>query len=275
MAVAGAALGAPAAMLAEQEACYASFCEAMRLIITCKDFNKESFKQRPLKLSEAYVLLWHNSGTGGLGKSKSSIHLRTGAFAAVIVDLFVLGKIDIVPDSTHLGCEQHQNMAVKVLDSSRTGTYLDNAGFNHIVTYAKAHPEKNKSLRDWFEREQQECCVSVTLKNLIKRKILGDVHTGFFGMFHKYPTKDASFEEVLDAEMKQVSLKECKPDSFMLSLLTLSRTADNFFSFVDPILEKHFTKEEYKIAKENIKVIVQSQGAVLRSPKLNRKKFNV
>ena len=275
MAVAGAALGAPAAMLAEQEACFASFTDAMRLIVTCKDFNKTDFHRRPLKLSEAYVLLWHNSGTGGLDGSKSSIHLRTGAFAAILVDLLILDKIAIVADTVHLGCEQHQNWAVKVLDPTPTGTYLDNAGFNHIVAYHHAHPEKNKLLRDWFEREERACSVSVTLKNLVKRKILGDVHTGFFGMFHKYPTKDASYEEVLDAEMKQVSLKECKPDSFMLSLLTLSRTADNMFSFVDPILRKHFTKEEYKIAKENIKVIVQSQGAVLRSPKLNRKKFNV
>jgi len=275
MAVAGAALGAPAAMLVEQEACYQSFSEAMRLIITCKDFDKKAFERRPLKLSEAYVLLWHNSGTGGLDKSKSSIHLRTGAFAAILVDLLVLGKIDIVTDTTHLGCEQHQNLVVKVIDPTPTDTFLDNAGFNHMVAYHRAHPEKSKSLRDWYEREERECSVSATLQSLVKRKILGDVHTGFFGMFHKYPTKDTSFEQALDAEMKQVSLKECKPDSFMLSLLTLSRTADNFFSFVDPILQKHFTKEEYKIAKENIKVIVQSQGAVLRSPKLNRKKFNV
>ncbi|XP_065064186.1 uncharacterized protein LOC135690524 [Rhopilema esculentum] len=275
MAMAGAAVGAPAALLAEQDACFNSFCDAVRLIITCKDFNKASFKTRPLNLSEAYVLLWHNTGTGGLDGSKSSMHLRTGAFAAVLIDLLVRDKIAIINDTVHLGCEQHQRLAVKVLDPTPTGTYLDIAGFNHIVAYYKAHPQKNKLLKDWFEREERECCVSVTLKNLIKRKILGDVHTGFFGMFHKYPTKDSSFEEVIEAEMKQVSLKECKPDSFMLSLLTLSRTADMFFSFVDPVLQKHFTKDEYKVAKENIKVIVQTQGAVLRSPKLNRKKMKV
>ena len=40
---------------------------------------------------------------------------------------------------------------------------------------------------------------------------------------------------------------------------------------MDPILRKHFKKDEYKIGKENIKVIVQSQGAVLRSPKLDKR----
>lgn len=273
MAIAGAAAGVPGAVLAEQDACFATFCEAVRLIITCKDIDKSSFSKRPLHLSEAYVLMWHNSGTGGVDGKNSSLYLRTGAYAAVLLDLYASGKIDIVFDSSHLGCEQHQSLAVKVTEAKRTGTYLDDAGFNHILAYHAAHPGKQKLLRDWFEREERECSVSLTLKNLIRRKILGDVHKGFFGMFHKYPTKDSSFENILDAEMKQVALKECKPDSFMLSLLTLSRTADNFFSFVDPILQKHFTKDEYKIAKENIKVIVQSQGAILRSPKLNRKKF--
>jgi len=272
MALAGAPPSAVSTLLAEQEACYAAFCEAVRLIITCKDFDKASFRKRPIYLSEAYVLLWHNASTGSMD-GKSNMNLRAGAFAAVLVDLMAQGKIDIVKDESLLGCEQHHSYIVKVLDVSPTGTYLDIAGFNHIVAYHEAHPEKSKSLRDWFEREERECSVSVTLQNLIKRKILGDVHTGFFGMFHKYPTKDTSFSEVLDAEMKRVSLKECKPDSFMLSLLTLSRTADNLFSFVDPILRKHFSKDEYKIAKENIKVIVQSQGAILRSPKLNRKKI--
>ena len=272
MALAGAPPSAVAALLAEQEACYAAFCEAIRLIITCKDFDKASFKKRPINLSEAYVLLWHNAASGSMD-GKSNMNLRAGAFAAVLIDLMVRDKIEFIKDESHLGCEQHQSYRVKVVDVTPTRTYLDNAGFNHIVAHHEAHPDKNKSLRDWFEREERECSVSVTLQNLVKRKILGDVHTGFFGMFHKYPTKDASYAEVLDVEMKQVSLKECKPDSFMLSLLTLSRTADNLFSFVDPILRKHFTKDEYKIGKENIKVIVQSQGAVLRSPKLNRKKF--
>eukprot|EP00794_Sanderia_malayensis_P019934 gene19934-21886_t len=273
MAIAEAVAGAPAAILAEQNACFSSFCEAVRLVITCNDFDKSAFAKRRLYLSEAYVLMWQNSGTGEIDGKKSSMYLRTGAYAAVIVDLYAAGKIDIVFDSSHLGCEHHQQLTVKVIDQTPTGTYLDKAGFNHILHHHSAHPNKQRLLRDWFEREERECSVQLTLNNLVKRKILGDVHTGFFGMFHKFPTLDASYEEALDAEMKQVSLKECKPDSFMLSLLTLSRTADNFFSFVDPILKKHFTKEEYKIAKENIKVIVQSQGAVLRSPKLNRKKM--
>lgn len=275
MAIAGVAAGAPATILAEQDACFSAFSEAIRLIITCKDFDKDSFAKRPLYLSEAYVLMWHNTGTGGVDGKKSSMHLRTGAYAAVLVDLYARGKIDIVAETSHLGCDQHQMLAVKVIDATLTGTYLDEAGFTHILAYHKAHPNKQKLLRDWFEREERECSVSLTLKSLVRKKILGDVHTGFFGLFHKYPTLDASLENSLDQEMKQVSLKECKPDSFMLSLLTLSRTADHSFTFVDPILKKHFTKEEYKIAKENIKVIVTSQGAVLRSPKLNRKKMKV
>lgn len=272
MALAGAPPSAVSALLAEQDACYAAFCEAIRLIITCKDFDRSSFNKRPINLSEAYVLLWHNADSGSMD-GKSNMNLRAGAYAAVLLDLMVRGKIDIVKDESHLGSEHHHSYVVKVIDVEPTRTYLDVAAFNHIVAWHEANPDRSKLLKDWFDRDERDSSVTVTLLNLIKRKILGDVHTGFFGMFHKYPTKDTSFTEVLDVEMKRVALKECKPDSFMLSLLTLSRTADNLFSFVDPILRKHFTKEEYKIAKENIKVIVQSQGAILRSPKLNRKKI--
>ena len=273
MAVAGAAAGATATHLVEQQVCFNSFCDAIRLIITCKDFNKESFKKRRLYLSEAYCLLWQNAGTGDVDGRKSSLHLRTGAFAAVLVDLFVLGKISITEDTSTLQCPEHQKLMLKVSDGTPTSTYLDKAGFEHILAHHQKHRGTPKPVYDWLDREERECSVSVTLKNLVKRGILEDVHSGFFGMFHKYPTKDSGPEQELDKELKLVSLKEMKPDSYMLSLLTLSRTADNFFSFVDPILEKHFTKQEYKIAKENIKVIVQSQGAVLRSPKLERKKF--
>ncbi|XP_065064196.1 uncharacterized protein LOC135690534 [Rhopilema esculentum] len=273
MALSGGMPGSVSALLAEQESCYMDFAEALKRIVTSKTFDKESFKNRPLNISEAYVLLWQNMTSGSID-GKSNMNLRVGAFAAVLVDLLVRDKVEIVNDVTHLGSDQNQKYIVKVLDTKPTGTYLDNAGFSKILAYQKANSSGPRLLETWLE-EGREDAVTPTLKNLIERKILGDVHTGLFGTLHKYPTKDASFETALDAEMKQVSLKECKPDSFMLSLLTLSRTADNLFTFVDPILRKHFTKDEYKVAKENIKVIVQSQGEVLRSPKLDRKKLKI
>ena len=42
----------------------------------------------------------------------------------------------------------------------------------------------------------------------------------------------------------------------MRTLLTILRAVDNFYSFVDPFLERHFTSKEYKSAKATIKRIV-------------------
>ena len=271
MALASTLPGSVAQVLAERDACFDSFVNALKLIITCKDFDKKVFKKRPLDLSEAYVLVWHNTSNSTID-GKSNMNLRVGASAAVLLDLMVREKIEIADDDTHLGCDQHCDLAIKVLNVKSTKSYLDYAGFKQIVNYHEKNHGKRYLVKDWFEDQENQYTVKIILRNLVERKIIGDVQTGMCGIMHKYPTKDASFETALDTEMKQVSLKECKPDSFMLALLTLSRTADHLFTFIDPILRKHFTKDEYKVAKENIKVIVQSQGEVLRSPKLDRKK---
>jgi len=42
----------------------------------------------------------------------------------------------------------------------------------------------------------------------------------------------------------------------MRTLLTILRAVDNFYSFDDPFLERHFTSKEYKGAKANIKKVV-------------------
>ena len=49
-----------------------------------------------------------------------------------------------------------------------------------------------------------------------------------------------------------------EPDSFMESLLVLCRESDKIFVLNDPILKKHFTKEEYKIAKTNLDRLFRS-----------------
>jgi len=42
----------------------------------------------------------------------------------------------------------------------------------------------------------------------------------------------------------------------MRTLLTILRAVDNFYSFVDTFLERHFTSKEYKGAKAAIKKVV-------------------
>ena len=42
----------------------------------------------------------------------------------------------------------------------------------------------------------------------------------------------------------------------MRTLLTVLRAVDNFYSFFDPFVERHFTSKEYKATKATIKEVV-------------------
>ena len=54
-------------------------------------------------------------------------------------------------------------------------------------------------------------------------------------------------------EIRKVALDEAEPDSYMRSLLCLMRAADNILWFADLLLKRHFSKDEYKLAKARIK----------------------
>jgi len=60
----------------------------------------------------------------------------------------------------------------------------------------------------------------------------------------------------LSREIRRIALEGAKPDPYMRTLLTILRAVDNFYSFEDPFLERHFTSKEYKAAKATIKQVV-------------------
>lgn len=58
-------------------------------------------------------------------------------------------------------------------------------------------------------------------------------------------------------EIRQVALeKYVSPDAYIRALLLIMRAVDNFYLLSDPLLRRHFSKEEYKLAKERIKDLV-------------------
>ena len=64
-------------------------------ILQSDRFVTECFKERNLKISQALCLLWHNQTSGEVPGRKSSAPLYGNVTAAVIIDLFVLGKFNI------------------------------------------------------------------------------------------------------------------------------------------------------------------------------------
>lgn len=56
-------------------------------------FVTECFKERNLKISQALCLLWHDQSTGDVPGRKASAPHFGNISAAVIIDLYVLGKV--------------------------------------------------------------------------------------------------------------------------------------------------------------------------------------
>ena len=63
-------------------------------------------------------------------------------------------------------------------------------------------------------------------------------------------------EATLVKEIRQVALENATPDAYIRALLLIMRCVDNFFVLSDPLLKRHFSKDEYKPAKERIKSLV-------------------
>ncbi len=57
--------------------------------------DKNSIMKREMKLCEGYCLLWHHRGLGTVNGRKTSEKLISCAYAAVILDLWAAGKVDI------------------------------------------------------------------------------------------------------------------------------------------------------------------------------------
>lgn len=96
---------------------------------------------------------------------------------------------------------------------------------------------------------------SVCLDSLVKCGILGKERK-MAGFKTDYPTKNPEPKKTLSCEIRKIALEGAKPDSYMRTLLTILRAVDNFYSFEDPFLERHFTSKEYKGAKATIKKVV-------------------
>lgn len=87
-------------------------------ILQSDRFVIESFKKRNLKVSQALCLLWHDQTSGDVPGRKSSAPLYGNVTAAVLVDLFVLGKLNIEDaQGTCLGFK-YKKMVIQVREIS-------------------------------------------------------------------------------------------------------------------------------------------------------------
>lgn len=82
--------------MADGDADYSpKIAQNLQEILQSDRFVAECFKQRNLKISQALCLLWHDQRSGDVPGRKTSAPLYGNITAAVLVDLFALGKLDI------------------------------------------------------------------------------------------------------------------------------------------------------------------------------------
>ncbi|XP_031574252.1 uncharacterized protein LOC116308040 [Actinia tenebrosa] len=224
--------------------------ERLREILQSRHFNKDDFEGRPLKLSQAFCLLWQNKENGEVSGRQRSGRIANAAVLAVLLDLFALGKIEFeaqVKQWIALG-RRREITYVKVIDPSPTGTFLDKALFSGILYNYSNTPDKPKTLEEWILQGSylNPTCATQVLDSLVEAKIFGKTSVLFW---KKYPTINPEPEAKLVKELRSIALQGQVADGYMWTLIKLLSDADTSLFGKRDLLSQHFSNEEFPRAK--------------------------
>ncbi|KAL9976473.1 hypothetical protein ACROYT_G013780 [Oculina patagonica] len=224
-------------------------------LLASERFDKDSIAHRELSLSQAFCLLWQNQQTGDVAGRQRPNAITDSATAAVLLDLYVLEKIDLEKEIKHWMDRKRQIVMVKVKDATLTGSYLDQALFSDIVKHHQRTDGKPRTIVEWiiqgsYERENS---ATVVLDSLVIRGILGR-ESKLFG--RRYPTVDSEPQRKLLDEIRKVVLLSQPADGYIWTLLKLMYEADCCMGKKSPLLSRCFSPEEFLAAKETIKTLV-------------------
>jgi len=214
------------------------------------NFKPDEFDQHSLFLCEAYCLLWQDAGTGQVDGRKVGIPLKVGVFAALFIDLAAASKIEVFKNN------HDDEPMFRVIDQNATESFLDVAIFDSLRSADLHGRLREAKLWKWLIRAEDAECVENTFDSLVIKGILKEKPSGLFGIFKRFPTRNPLPEKKLEEKIKNIAFNKESPDSYMLSLLILSRESDQIFLCSDPILKKHFTSLEYKEAKKTLDQIL-------------------
>ena len=200
--------------------------------------------------------------------------LSLGVYAAVLLDLYAAGVIDFYYDNKSNGFgERKLGLYIRLTDSDSSFTFVYDILFKHLFLHHDVPRKVNQSVSDWLTSVQNtSSAITAIMDNLVARGILSKTECRFEENFFSYRVMNFWPGQELEREIISTGLREVKPDSFLLSLLTLSHVCE--INFVSTRLDKFFKGRENSVAKENIRTIVDTQGHVLKSPKFIRKKFS-
>ncbi|KAK3710157.1 hypothetical protein QZH41_010556 [Actinostola sp. cb2023] len=244
--------------------------DKLREVLEAKNFNKDDFDTRAFKLSQAFCLLWQDKDTGEVSGRQRSGKTANAAVVAVLIDLFILGKIEfeaLVKQWTSMR-RKREIIYVKVIDTSLTGTYLDKALFTSMLSYHNAKPDEPKTVTEWII--QGSClpptCATNVLDSLVEAKILGKTSVMFW---KKFPTLNAEPETQLVQEIRRIALLGHIADGYMWTLIKLLCDIDNNTFTKGSLLSRHFSAEESPKAKSHFTTLFCIGESCVDARKLN------
>lgn len=248
--------------MADGDADYSpKLAENLLEIVRSDRFVTECFKERNLKISQALCLLWHDQSTGDVPGRKSSAPHYGNVSAAVIIDLYVLGKVSFEEAQASCLGVKYKEMVLQVTDFTSTDSYLDKCMFNHMVEHTRKHPDKPRSVAKWIlkgSNYHKPCCVSATFDSLVDLGLMSK-EPKLLGTCVKYPVINAAPQNELVKEIQMIALAGHTVDGFTWTLLKLARFSDLLYLGGAPMLKHLFHKKEYDDAKKKIQELVETK----------------
>ena len=105
-------------------------------LLSCERFDKSAIIQRDLSLSQAFCLLWQNDKTGDVAGRQRPTAMSHTACAAVLLDLYVLEKVDFEKEIKQWMDRRRQVIFVQVGLRVIKSTYTSSL-FKPLVTYSR------------------------------------------------------------------------------------------------------------------------------------------
>lgn len=224
-------------------------------------FVTECFKERNLKISQALCLLWHEQSTGDVPGRKASAPHFGNISAAVIIDLYVLGKVSFEDAQASCLGVKYKEMVLQVKDFTPTNSYLDNCMFNQMLERTRKHPDKPRSVSKWIlkgSNYHKPSCVSATFDSLVDLGLMKK-EPRLLGTSVRYPVINAVPQNELVKEIQMIALAGHAVDGFTWTLLKLARFSDSLYLGGALMLKHLFHKKEYEQAKKNIEKLVETK----------------
>ena len=230
----------------DQEEVAKLFGRIVYTIVCHTDFEACDFNEYPLHLCESYCLLWQDAQTGQVDGRLMGVQLKIGVFAALFIDLVAEDKIQVFKTNPE------DEPLFSVVEANHSESFLDIAIFNTLLSATSTGRLKEAKIYKWLERAADADLVETTFESLVARGILKEKASGILGICKRFPTVNPEPEQKLEEKIKNIALNDEELDSYMLSLLILSRESDRIFMCSDPILKKHFSSLEYSQAKKRL-----------------------